>query len=75
MARVCAIDIRSPTPYGPPTQPVFSIQTSAWCRLTRSISMSAYRSGGKTRKGAAKQVLKIGSGSVTPRSVPATFAV
>jgi hypothetical protein len=39
------------------------------------MSMSAYRSGGRTRNGAAKHVLKIGSGSVTPLSVPATFAV
>src|SRR2546421_5466728 len=37
--------------------------------------MSAYRSGGRTRNGAAKQVLNVGSGSVTPRSVPATLAV
>ena len=75
IARVCAIDILSPTPYGPPTQPVFSIHTSTWWRFTRSMSMSAYRSGGNTRNGAAKQVLKMGSGSVTPRSVPATLAV
>ena len=72
---MCASFIRVPTPGGPPVQPVFTSHTGTLCRSNRSPSKSAYRFGGSGRNGAAKQVLNVASGSVTPPSVPATFAV
>ena len=75
IARVWAMEMRWPMPCEAPTRPVLRIQTWALWRVTRSISMFAYVAGGSTRNGAAKQVLNVASGSVTPRSVPATFAV
>ena len=41
----------------------------------RSANSSAYLLGCQTMKAAPKQAEKVASGSVTPTSVPATFAV
>src|SRR5689334_25156861 len=67
--------MRLPTPYGPPVHPVFTNHTRDWCRAIFSPSILAYRLGGSGRKGAPKHVLNVAFGSVTPFSVPATFAV
>src|SRR6266850_7006958 len=75
MARLWPIFIRRPTPNGPPVQPVFTSQTRAWCCAILSPSIVAYRLGGSGRNGEPKQVLNVAFGSVTPFSVPATFAV
>src|SRR5712691_7056847 len=75
IARVYAIFMREPTPYAPPVQPVFTSHTRAWCFAIRSPSILAYTFGLSGRNGAPKHVLKVAFGSVTPFSVPATFAV
>ena len=75
MARVCAIAMRLPTPYGPPVQPVLTSQTLALCFAIFSPSRRAYTFGCSGRNGAPKQVLNVAFGSVTPVSVPATRAV
>src|SRR5262245_5146356 len=75
MARVYLIFMRVPVPYGPPVHPVFTSHTFASCRAIRSPSIAAYRLGASGRNGAPKQVLNVAFGSVTPFSVPATFAV
>ena len=75
IARVCAIFMRVPTPYGPPVQPVLTSHTFARRLAMRSPSIVAYTFGCHTMNGAPKQVLKVAFGSVTPFSVPATFAV
>ena len=67
--------IRLPTPKEPPVHPVFTSHTRAWCRAILSPSIRAYRLGCSGRNGAPKQVLNVAFGSVTPFSVPATFAV
>ena len=41
IARVCAIRIREPTPYGPPVHPVLTSHTRARCLAIRSVSMPA----------------------------------
>ena len=75
-ARVAAIGIRWPSPNGPPVQPVFTSQTVTWgCACSFSPSICAYTAGFWGRNGAPKQVEKVACGSVTPISVPATFAV
>ena len=75
IARVAAIGIRLPCPNGPPVQPVFTSQTAEPCASSFSPSMRAYTAGGCGRKGWPKQVENVGCGSVTPISVPASFAV
>ena len=75
IARVWPRRMRWPTPAGPPVQPVFTSHTlEPWPRR-RSPSNSAYRPGGSGMKGEPKQAENVACGSVTPRSVPATFAV
>ena len=49
--------------------------TFTWCLSIFSPSILAYCPGCKGRNGAPKQALKVGLGSVTPSSVPATLAV
>ena len=75
MARVCAIPMRLPTPYGPPVQPVLTSHTLASCLAIFSPSSRAYTLGCSGRNGAPKHVLNAAFGSVTPVSVPATRAV
>ena len=75
MARVSPNRIRSPTPYGPRLQPVFTSQHCTPCCAILSPNMEAYTFGASGRNGAPKQVEKVAFGSVTPRSVPATLAV
>src|SRR5688500_2816413 len=75
IARVYFNFIRFPMPYGPPVQPVLIIHTFTLCSCILSPSILAYLPGCSGRKGAPKQALNVGLGSVTPASVPATFAV
>ncbi len=72
---MAVIGMRWPTPNGPPVQPVFTSQTLAPCWSSFSPSIRAYTRGGCGRNGAPKHVEKVGCGSVTPSSVPASFAV
>src|SRR5215475_7820971 len=75
IARVLAMEIRCPTPYGPPLQPVFTSQTAtSWVAILSPRSL-AYTLGGKDMNGAPKPALNVACGSVTPFSVPATLAV
>src|SRR5699024_7553782 len=67
--------IRSPTPYSPPVQPVFTRYTDTSCLSINSPSLSAYTDACNGKNGAPKQVENTGSGVVTPRSVPASFDV
>ena len=62
-------------PYAPPLQPVFTSQTLALCCCIFAASSSAYFAGCQTRNGPPKQGENVACGSVTPISVPATFAV
>ena len=75
IARVFLRLMRLPIPYPPPLQPVFTSQTRALCCFIFAASSSAYLLGCHTRKGPPKQAEKVACGSVTPTSVPATFAV
>ena len=75
MARVWAMFIRSPTPTGPPVQPVLTSQTGTSSRSSRSTSIAAYSRGWRGRNGAPKQAEKVAVGSITPISVPASLAV
>ena len=75
IARVWAIFMRWPTPYGPPLQPVLTSHTATSWRAIRSPSSLAYTVGESAMKGAPKQALNVAWGSVTPFSVPATLAV
>ena len=75
IARVRPRRIRSPTPYGPPLQPVFTSQHCTPCCAIFSPRSAAYTLGLSGRNGAPKQAEKVAFGSVTPRSVPATLAV
>src|SRR5690625_1406796 len=75
IARVYANFIRSPTPYGPPVQPVLTRKTFALNWSIFSPSISAYLSGESGKNGDPKQAENAGSGSVTPRSVPANRLV
>ena len=75
MFRVWAMFIRSPVPYGPPVQPVFTSHTGTSNRSRRSISMWAYSPGWRGRNGAPKPAENVAVGSFTPISVPASFAV
>src|SRR4029450_12534744 len=75
MARVFFKLIRLPTPGPPPHQPVLTSQTRALCLRIFSASSSAYLFGCQTRNGPPKQGENVVCGSVTPISVPATFAV
>ena len=59
----------------PPPQPVFTSQTRALCCFIFAASSSAYLLGCQTRNGPPKQGENVACGSVTPISVPATFAV
>jgi hypothetical protein len=75
IARVNAIFMRRPVPYGPPLQPVFTSQTRASCRailLAQHLRVAAGRAAAERR---AEQVLNVAFGSVTPFSVPATSPV
>ena len=54
---------------------MFTSQTFALCLRSLSASSSAYLAGCQTRNGAPKHGENVASGSVTPISVPATFAV
>src|SRR5215472_8756235 len=75
MARVYLRLIRLPALYPPPVQPVLTSHTRDWCFLIFSASSSAYLFGCHTRNGPPKQGENVACGSVTPISVPATFAV
>ena len=75
IARVYLSFMRSPMPYGPPVQPVFTSHTREPCFVSFSPRSREYVSGGSGRNGAPKHTENVASGSVTPRSVPATFAV
>lgn len=59
----------------PPVQPVFTSQHVVVFCLRRSSSMLAYTVARRGMNGAPKHAEKVGVGSVTPSSVPATFAV
>ena len=67
--------MRSPVPYGPPVQPVFTSQAWAPQRSIRSTSIRAYSPGWRGMNGAPKQVENVAAGSFTPTSVPASLAV
>ena len=67
--------IRSPVPYGPPVQPVLTSQTGTSQFASRSTSMAAYSPGWRGMNGAPKQAENVAFGSLTPISVPASFAV
>ena len=55
---------------------MFTSQTrTSGFRSSRSPSRFAYTEGGCGRNGAPKQAENVGCGSVTPISVPASFAV
>ena len=69
------MSIRSPVPYGPPVQPVFTSHAGAACSSRRSPSIRAYSAGRRGMNGAPKQAEKVAVGFVTPISVPASFAV
>src|SRR5690606_8553496 len=56
-------------------QPVLTSQHSAPEAAMRACSSAPYSSGRRGMNGAPKQVENVGCGSVTPRSVPATFEV
>lgn len=58
-----------------PFQPVFTRYTLAPAFSTFSASMAAYTEGSSGRNGSPKQVENVGTGSVTPISVPATLEV
>ena len=75
MERVWLMFIRSPVPYGPPVQPVFTSQTGTWYWSSRSPSMAAYSCGWRGRNGAPKPAEKVAFGSLMPTSVPASLAV
>src|SRR5438128_4866267 len=75
IARVWESRMRWPAPYGPPVHPVFTSQHCTPCRAILSPSRDAYTFALSGRNGAPKQVENVALGSVTPRSVPATFAV
>jgi hypothetical protein len=59
---------------GPPVQPVLTSQMLALCFFIFSASSSAYLPGCQTGRGAEARA-EGRLGSVTPTSVPATFAV
>lgn len=67
--------MRLPTPWPPPLQPVLT--SHAWLPFLAilSASSSAYLVGCQTMNAAPKQAENVASGSFTPISVPATFAV
>ena len=67
--------IRSPVPYGPPVQPVFTSQARTPYAARRSASIAAYSPGWRGMNGAPKQAENVACGSLTPISVPASFAV
>src|SRR6516225_8840023 len=75
MARVRDSFMRLPTPWPPPLQPVFTSQTLDLWPCIFSAKSPAYFMGCQTRKGPPKHGEKVACGSVTPTSVPATFAV
>src|SRR6476646_4916289 len=75
IARVSLSFIREPVPYAPTLQPVLTSQAFAFCCCILAASSSAYLEGRHTRKGPPKQGENVACGSVTPISVPATFAV
>ena len=67
--------ILSPTPYGPPVQPVLTNQQFTFSLSILSFNNFPYTSGLNGRKGAAKQVEKVGKGSLIPFSVPGALEV
>ncbi len=68
--------IRSPVPYGPPVQPVFTSQTVASCAARRSVSIAAYSPGWRGMNGAPKQAENVAlTAPSRPTSVPASLAV
>src|SRR6202008_3167355 len=64
-----------PTPYFPPTHPVFSSQTFTLFFFNFSPNNSSYFVGCKGKNAFPKQAEKVSVGSVIPISVPATLAV
>jgi hypothetical protein len=74
-ARVLEL-MRLPTPWPPPLQPVLTSQALANRALAIfAASSSAYLVGCQTMNAAPKHAENVASGSFTPISVPATFAV
>src|SRR5690606_29430179 len=67
--------IPEPGPYGPPLQPVLISHRFTFDWVLFLLNISAYTVGCKGIKGSPKQAEKDGIGSLTPASVPATFAV
>ena len=67
--------MRLPTPKEPPVQPVFSRYTRVPWRFSFSPSNFAYAIGFSGMNAPPKHGEKFGTGSLMPRSVPATFAV
>src|SRR5699024_5035335 len=67
--------MRFPTPYGPPVHPVLTKKTfTRWFSIF-SPSIFAYVIGERGKNGAPKQAENVASGSVMPRSVPASLIV
>src|SRR5699024_2310757 len=67
--------MRFPTPYGPPVHPVLTKKTfTRWFSIF-SPSIFAYVIGESGKNGAPKQAENVASGSVMPRSVPASLLV
>src|SRR5699024_672809 len=67
--------MRFPTPYGPPVHPVLTKKTfTRWFSIF-SPSIFAYVIGERGKNGAPKQAENVASGSVMPRSVPASLLV
>lgn len=75
IALVVGKSILFPSPNLPPVQPVLINQTLVPCYLTFLANSSAYTVGCKGKKAYPKQAEKVGLGSETPISVPATLAV
>ena len=75
IARVYCNFMRVPTPYGPPVHPVLTSQTLTPASFIFLLNISAYLVGCNGINGAPKQAEKEGTGSTTPASVPAIFAV
>ena len=72
---MAVIGMRCPTPYGPPVQPVFTSHTLAPCRSSFSPSVPRRPPGAAGETARRSTVENVGCGSVTPSSVPASFAV
>lgn len=64
-----------PVPKAPPDHPVLINQERELFYFILSANIVEYTVGCKDKKAAPKQAEKVGSGSLTPTSVPATLAV